>query len=118
MPTPAGAENRVGEVPPGFVADSVATLVGLFPSLAALPILRSWVRFEAVTPDAFFLAGALPVAGLHICAGDNGTGFCRAPMLAEFIADGVAGTHHMPANLRDQAARLYDPLRFGAEGAA
>lgn len=112
VPAPEGAEDRVGEVPPGFVADSVTTLTGLFPTLSVLPILRSWVRFEAVTPDARFLAGALPVAGLHICAGDNGSGFCRAPVLAQLVAGDVTGTASLPAGLRAHAARLYDPMRF------
>lgn len=118
VPTPEGAEDRVGEVPPGFVADSVATLTSLFPALSTLPILRSWVRFEAVTPDARFLAGPLPVPGLHVCAGDNGSGFCRAPVLAQLIADGITGKACLPAGLRDQAARLYDPMRLARGTAA
>lgn len=115
IPTAEGAEDRVGEVPPGFVADSVEALLMLFPALKHVPILRSWVRFEGVTPDARFLAGPLPIPGLHICAGDNGSGFCRAPLLARLIADGVTGDHTLPETLRQSAARLYDPLRF-AEG--
>ncbi|WP_171054514.1 NAD(P)/FAD-dependent oxidoreductase [Roseovarius arcticus] len=111
-PTPKGAEDRVGEVQPGFVVDSVNTLLMLFPALKDLPILRSWVRFEAVTPDARFLAGPVPVPGLHVCAGDNGSGFCRAPLLAQFIADGVTGRQTLPVALQQRAAQLYDPLRF------
>ncbi|MDG2405449.1 MAG: FAD-dependent oxidoreductase [Paracoccaceae bacterium] len=112
IPTPEGAEDRVGEVPPGFVADSVDTLLTLFPALENLPILRSWVRFEAVTPDARFLAGPLPTQGLHVCAGDNGSGFCRAPLLAQFIADGITGVQTLPDAMRHSAEHLYNPLRF------
>lgn len=118
VPTPAGAEDRVGEVGPGFVVDSVNTLLTLFPSLSDLQILRSWVRFEAVTPDGRFLAGALPVPGLHVCAGDNGSGFCRAPVLAQLLAEAVIGTDLLPESLRNAAARLYDPLRFDIRGSA
>lgn len=117
-PTPPGAEDHVGEVPAGFVADSVDMLLTLCPGLADLAILRSWVRFEAVTPDARFLAGPLPVPGLHVCAGDNGTGFCRAPVLAGLIAGAVTGAPSLPPALRDKAARLYDPGRFDTERAA
>nr|WP_309503360.1 FAD-dependent oxidoreductase [uncultured Roseovarius sp.] len=112
IPTPEGAEDRVGEVPPGFVADSVETLLKLFPALKSLPILRSWVRFEGVTPDARFLAGPLPTAGLFVCAGDNGSGFCRAPLLAQFIADGITGAGTLPDAMRRDTERLYNPLRF------
>jgi sarcosine oxidase, subunit beta len=111
-PTPKGAEDRVCEVPLNFVTDSVDILLTLFPALENLPILRSWVRFEAVTPDARFLAGPLPVPGLHVCAGDNGSGFCRALLLAQFIAAGVMGGQILPAALHQKAAQLYDPLRF------
>lgn len=114
---PEGAQDRIHEVPPGFVLESIDTLLTLFPSLAREPLLRSWVRFEAVTPDSRFLAGGLPLAGLHVAAGDNGSGYCRALMLAQHIAAAVTGDGGLPADLAASAARLYAPGRF-AEGAA
>ena len=116
--TPAGAQNAVHEVPPGFVVDSIDTLATLFPSLSRLSLLRSWVRFEAVSPDARFLAGALPVQGLYVCAGDNGSGFCRAPLLGQYMARLVAGTAALPALLAAEAAQLYAPMRFAGEATA
>lgn len=118
LPVPEGAEDRIGEVGPDFVTDSVNTLLTLFPALADLPILRSWVRFEAVTPDGRFLAGSLSMPGLHVCAGDNGSGFCRAPFLAQVLAEAVTGATLLPDSLREAAGRLYDPLRFETAGAA
>ena len=70
--TPPEAKDTVREVPSGFVLTSIDTLATLFPSLAEIPLLRSWVRFEAVSPDARFLAGAVGPEGLWVCAGDNG----------------------------------------------
>jgi len=115
---PEGAQDSIHEVPPGFVVDSIDTLATLFPSLARVHLLRSWVRFEAVSPDARFLAGELPVKGLYVCAGDNGSGFCRAPMLGQHITQLVAGGSALPENLAEEATRLYDPLRFEEATAA
>lgn len=88
-----GAQDSVPEVDRRFVKDSVRTLLWLFPSLETVEMLRSWVRFEAVTPDDRFVVG--PVEGMDgflMAAGDCGTGFTRAPMigrlLTELIRDG------------------------------
>lgn len=104
--TLADAENRINEVPLRFVRDSIRMLTTLFPSLGAIPMLRSWVRFEGVTPDDRFLAGRLPVEGLYIAAGDNGTGFCRAPYLAGLMSRLLRGAAAKPGDA------LYDPARF------
>ena len=104
--TPAGAQNRLNEVPLRFVRDSIRTLSTLFPSLADIAMLRSWVRFEAVSPDDRFLAGRLPRQGLLIAAGDNGTGFCRAPFLGRLISRLVRGEAAAASDW------LYDPARF------
>jgi len=104
--TPPEALDRMNEVPLRFVRDSIRTLVTLFPSLADVPMLRSWVRFEGVTPDDLFLAGRLPRDGLAIAAGDNGTGFCRAPYLARLVARLIHGAPAAPGD------RPYDPARF------
>ncbi len=106
QPTPPDAPDRLNEVPLRFVRDSIHTLVTLFPSLAAVPLLRSWVRFEGVSPDNLFLAGRLPLPGLSIAAGDNGTGFCRAPYLGRLISRLIHGAAPAPGD------GLYDPARF------
>jgi D-hydroxyproline dehydrogenase subunit beta len=84
-----GAEDSVPEVDPRFVCDSIETLVWLFPSLAGVDLLRSWVRYEAVTPDDLFIVGPSGVPGLHLAAGDGGVGFGRAPAIARVVADGL-----------------------------
>ena len=110
--TPCGAKDTVREVPSGFVLSSIDTLGMLFPSLSEVPLLRSWVRFEAVSPDARFLAGPLPCEGLWVCAGDNGSGFCRALMLGRFLAGEITGTSVLDADLQADAHSLYAPSRL------
>lgn len=108
----AGAQDHVPEVDRRFVRDSIDTLTRLFPALREVELLRSWVRYEAVTPDDRFIVGAVGPAGLLVAAGDNGTGFCRAPVIGELIAATLAGM----APAVDPSP--YDPARFGPGGTA
>lgn len=101
-----GAQNRIPQVDLRFVGDSIATLLRLFPGLRGVDVLRSWVRFEAVTPDDRFIAGPIGPAGLYLAAGDNGTGFLRAPVIAEIVAASLAGE----TGTLDPSP--YDPARF------
>lgn len=117
MDTAPDAKDAVREVPPGFVMSSIDMLVTLFPGLADIALLRSWVRFEAVSPDARFLAGPLERDGLWICAGDNGSGYCRSLMLGRFLAGEITGKPVLDAALRADAARLYAPKRFAGVAA-
>jgi sarcosine oxidase subunit beta len=80
------------EVDRRFVHDSVETLLWLFPDLAGVELLRSWCAYEAVTPDDHFLIGPVcEVRGLVIAAGDGGTGFNRAPVIGELVAQHITG---------------------------
>ena len=82
-----GAQNNIPEVDADFVADSIETLLRLFPILQSTQLLRSWVRFEAVTPDDRFFIGPLEPKGLFVAAGDSGTGFTRAPAIGRLIKE-------------------------------
>jgi D-hydroxyproline dehydrogenase subunit beta len=108
----AGDPNRIPEVDRIFVRDSVATLLRLFPTLASVELLRSWVRYEAVTPDDRFIAGPAGPQGFFLAAGDGGVGFIRAPGLGRMIADAVA-EREAPFRID-----LYHPARFTAAGLA
>lgn len=102
-------------VPPvdlAFVRDSVETLLWLFPGLADIEVLRSWVRYEAVTPDSRFVAGPAGPDGLWIAAGDNGTGFVRSPAIGRLVADGILG-REPPFDVS-----LYHADRFATAAAA
>ncbi len=90
-----------------FVLNSIETLLWLFPTLSDVPLLRSWVRYEAVTPDDRFLVGQFPsVRGFLMAAGDCGVGFVRAPVVAETLAQLIVEGDDSPA------IALYDPTRF------
>jgi glycine/D-amino acid oxidase-like deaminating enzyme len=110
--TAAGDPDHPPVVDRVFVRDSVRMLLRLFPRLRGVELLRSWVRYEAVTPDDRFLAGAAGPDGLFIAAGDNGTGFVRAPAIARIIADQIDGVE--PPFRAD----IYAPQRFNAADAA
>jgi sarcosine oxidase subunit beta len=107
--TEPGAEDERRQAPAGFVVDSIRMLVRLFPSLAGLDLLRSWARFEAVTPDGHFLVGPAGPDGLVIAAGDNGSGYCRAPLLGRIVADHLLRGTPVPS--------LYRAGRFTEAGA-
>ncbi len=107
-----GAQDNVSQVDEPFVRDSVATLLMLFPQLLDVALLRSWVRFEAVTPDDRFLIGSGGPDGLWIAAGDCGTGFVRAPAIARCVADML--TDETP--IFDTS--IYAPGRFDGSKAA
>ncbi len=106
-----GDRDAIPEIDRRFLRDSIATLVRLFPRLAGVDLLRSWVRYEAVTPDDRFLIGGTGPEGLVLAAGDGGTGFVRAPAIGRVVADLLDGT---PTPFRTD---LYDPLRFAARAA-
>ncbi|MBZ9935752.1 FAD-binding oxidoreductase [Mesorhizobium sp. BR1-1-16] len=110
--TAMGSPDVLPEVDRTFVHDSVATLLYLFPGLAQLELLRSWVRYEAVTPDDRFLTGPAGPDGLFIAAGDGGTGFVRSFGMARIIADRIDG--RLPP-FRDD---IYEVGRFAAKAAA
>lgn len=103
---------RIPPVDLAFVRDSVETLLWLFPGLADIQVLRSWVRYEAVTPDNRFIAGPAGPEGLWIAAGDNGTGFVRSPAIGRLVTDGILG------DTPPFDASLYRADRFTAAEAA
>jgi sarcosine oxidase subunit beta len=110
---PGGVEgaahfDAIPEIDRTFLRDSVAMLVRLFPRLRDVELLRSWVRYEAVTPDDRFLIGPAGPAGLFVAAGDGGVGFVRAPAIGRAIADMLDGT---ASPFRTD---IYDPGRFAA----
>ncbi|WP_029076723.1 NAD(P)/FAD-dependent oxidoreductase [Kaistia adipata] len=104
---PSG-RNAVPEVDRRFVFDSIEMLMHLFPATRGIELMRSWVRYEAVTPDDRFVIGPAGPEGLLIAAGDGGTGFVRSPAIAEIIADRIEGRE---SHFRTD---IYAPSRFDA----
>jgi sarcosine oxidase subunit beta len=68
---------------PGSMAKSARTTVGLFPSLAGIPVLRAWAGIEAFCEDEMQVIGPVPgVDGLIIATGFSGHGFAIGPGVA------------------------------------
>jgi D-hydroxyproline dehydrogenase subunit beta len=107
-----GAQDHVPEVDAVFVRNSIRQLLWLFPSLAGIELLRSWVRYEAVTPDDRFLVGRTPIENLYLAAGDGGSGFARSLAIGRVIADEFAG-RTSPFD-----ASMWSPARFALTEAA
>jgi sarcosine oxidase subunit beta len=107
-----GAQNHVPEVAPAFVRNSIRQLLWLFPSLSGVELLRSWVRYEAVTPDDRFLVGPTPIENLYLAAGDGGGGFARSVAIGRVIAD------HLDGRPPPVDASAWSPGRFQLTGAA
>jgi glycine/D-amino acid oxidase-like deaminating enzyme len=102
-----GDQDRDLNVDYPFILDSIQTLLWLFPSLSDAPLLRSWARYEAVTPDNRFLVGQVSsVRGFFMAAGDCGIGFVLAPLIAEALAQIIFEGDYSPE------IKLYDPTRF------
>ena len=93
---------------PGSMAKSARTTVGLFPSLADVPLLRAWAGIEAFCADEMQAVGPAPrIAGLVLAAGFSGHGFAVGPGIGALIAEHIA-TGRWP--------RLLEPFgieRFG-----
>jgi len=73
---------------PGSMAKSARTTVGLYPSLAGIPVLRAWAGIEAFCEDEMQVIGPAPgVDGLIVAAGFSGHGFAIGPGVGTLIAD-------------------------------
>jgi glycine/D-amino acid oxidase-like deaminating enzyme len=89
-----------------FLVASARQLVDLFPHLARARLLRAWGACEAWTADQRFLIGPVgPQEGLFVAAGDSGTGFLRAPMVAHALWCLIRGRQ------RSFDTARYEPLR-------
>lgn len=73
---------------PGAMAKSARTTVGLFPSLAGIPILRAWAGIEAFCQDEMQVIGPVPgVDGLILATGFSGHGFAIGPGVGALLTD-------------------------------
>ena len=85
---------------PGSMAKSAKTTIGLYPSLAGIPVVRSWVGIEAFCKDEMQIVGPTPgVEGLVLAAGFSGHGFGIGPGVGALVARYLT-THKMPDMLK------------------
>jgi sarcosine oxidase subunit beta len=63
-------------------------ILGYFPSLKGVNVVRTWAGFIDDTPDHVPILGAVDeVAGLYVACGFSGHGFGIAPTVGEIMAD-------------------------------
>ena len=96
-----------------MLAGIARCLVGLFPGLDEVRVVRAWAGIMGFTADGLPLIGrwdALP--GLTVAAGFNGNGFSWAAITGQIVADLLTG--QTPGF--DLAP--FDPNRFFAAGTA
>ena len=85
---------------PGSMAKSAKTTIGLYPALAGIPIVRSWVGIEAFCKDEMQIIGPTPdVDGLVLAAGFSGHGFGIGPGVGALVAQYLT-TGKMPDMLK------------------
>lgn len=87
------------------LAGNAAAAIGVVPSLAGIPALRSWVGTTTVTPDQLPLVGPVPGApGVFVATG--GSAFTLGPSFAEVLTDLVAG------RIPTTELASFDPQRY------
>ena len=105
----AGATMEAGvrdiEVDPAAIEALRSGAARLFPSLAGAKATgRAGIRASA--PDGLPLAGPSRTPGLWLAMGARRNGWLLAPLIAEILADRLAGAEGRPI------AQLFDPGRF------
>jgi len=76
----------------GVLRAMLQRAVHFMPTLARLPVIRTWTGFRPATPDKLPLIGRWePVDGLWIAAGHEGLGITTSLGTAQLLADVVLG---------------------------
>ena len=99
----AGVRDRA--VDAATVARLKAAAAVLFPALATAPATGA-AGVRASTPDGLPLVGPVRMAGVHLAVGARRNGWLLAPMIAEVVADQLAG------DSGGRWGQLFDPARF------
>lgn len=99
-------------------------LVGLFPALAGVRVVRSWAGIMGFTPDGLPLIGRSDIMqGLTIVAGFNGGGFSWGAINGKIIADELTGkshgfdlSHFRPDRFEEKGTAWNNPYTAGEKG--
>lgn len=91
LPHPAGLGSGMGSSA-GFLIRYSRALLGLYPSLSQLGILRAWSGYYDESPDGLPILGADPaLPGLVHAAGLGGHGFMLAPAIGRLVSGAAMG---------------------------
>ncbi len=114
VPHPTGTAAGMPSSP-GFLVAMARALLGLFPRLGAVGVLRAWSGFYDDTPDGLPLVGEDPRRpGFVHANGLGGHGFMLAPAIGRCVARAVLGE---PTGLDPGAFSLERFLRPAAAAA-
>lgn len=99
-------------------------LVGLFPVLKGVRVVRMWAGIMGFTPDGLPLIGRTDIMqGLTIVAGFNGGGFSWGPINGRIIADEITGKNHgfdlsyfLPDRFVEKGTAWHNPYTAGEKG--
>lgn len=93
------------------LAGNAAAAIGVVPTVADLPVLRTWTGITTLTPDQLPLLGSVPGrAGVFVATG--GSAFTLGPTYARMLAALVMG------QTPDLDIAAYDPRRFAEASVA
>ncbi|MEZ4506794.1 MAG: FAD-dependent oxidoreductase [Thermomicrobiales bacterium] len=99
-------------------------LVGLFPVLKGVRVVRMWAGIMGFTPDGLPLIGRTSIMqGLTIVAGFNGGGFSWGAINGKIVADEITGRNHgfdlsyfLPDRFVEKGTAWHNPYTAGEKG--
>lgn len=77
-----------------LIEDTVAAMLGLFPSFSRLKLMRQWAGIVDITPDTSPIMGLTPISGLYFSGGWGTGGFKAIPAGGDCMAYTIA--HNRP----------------------
>jgi sarcosine oxidase subunit beta len=82
--------------------------VRFLPSLAGVPVMRSYAGLRPWSPDHLPLIGPVAaVPGFYLAAGHEGAGICLAPITGRLVAQWLTAQTELPP-----VAKAVEPSRF------
>lgn len=100
---------------PGAISKSAATVLGIYPAIAGVPVVRAWAGIEAFSSDEMQLLGPVPgIEGLMLATGFSGHGFGIGPAVGEQTAAWIT-TGRRPEMLRPYSIERFDRAGGGSD---
>ena len=73
-----------------LIEETVAAMLGLFPSFSRLKLMRQWAGIVDITPDTSPIMGLTPISGLYLSGGWGTGGFKAIPAGGDTMAYTIA----------------------------
>ena len=101
-----------------FVEGLAGNLVGLFPFLADVKVLRQWAGLADMTPDFSPIMGKTAVSGFYLDSGWGTWGFKATPICGKTMAETIANDQPHPLIIPFRLSRFEEYELVGEKGAA